>query len=632
MLYTDNYDLNLPEKNEQFNIEHFNDNSRAIDEQLKINSDDINTVNERLLDEIKDRESVNDTLQSDIDTKLNKNQSSSNKGKIMEVSDNGELKPSGLYHKTYITIAELGLTSSATIQNVMDKLAFGESCIIRTDSFSDLTQFNNIRFGYLQITKTVKGLCKIQLNDVIAGDLLYYGRQAGGKFQNWEKLLVDLKDKKTLIANTATLKLDVTKKNSAWYGAIKLTHLYDTSPVEVEIDFKSATDTLKWTVVNGQKYIKKVTYTQDSANKAHYTIGIEFSGTTYGCYQAEVVGGFADINSLTADAFTGDTTAVYGNVWGKNNGVTLVTSPEDLGLTSPCTTVQLVQAMRNTVNNIILSGAIGVFNNSGYSITDVPSNYGLLHIEFISYDRTMIRYDGVNGSNYNGSWIGQIEGNNGTFSGISWVLINPERLDKLKINSTKDVGLSTFETDPFTIGKSNGVNLALDNNEIQARNNGEASTLNLNFLGGDISLGNENSLISIPGRLESQTTYSYQKNYQYCRIELDFHNLNQLGFIKFSIWYGGCTDVAIFFNFVDRKCEYYVDGKQQNIRNIRYLFGFEDESNYDNNHVTIYIALVEKNYGCTYITYPSTILKWFTAEFADTPYAPSESTVANQLV
>ena len=238
----------------------------------------------------------------------------------------------------------------------------------------------------------------------------------GGFAHGWQ----NMKTKTTLVANTANLKLDVTKKNAAWYGAIKLTYLYDTSPVEVEIDFKSATDTLKWTISKGQKYIKKITYTQDTNNKAHYTIGIEFSGTTYGCYQAEVVGDFADINSLTEDAFTGNTTAVYGNPWGKNNGVTLVSAPEDIGLTSPCTTVQLVQAMRNTFNKTITSGAIGVFNNGGNTITDAPSDYGLLHIEVFGHDRTMIRYDGIGSSSYTGSWTGQVVGSNGTFSSVNW--------------------------------------------------------------------------------------------------------------------------------------------------------------------------------------------------------------------
>ena len=206
------------------------------------------------------------------------------------------------------------------------------------------------------------------------------------------------------------------------------------------------------------------------------------------------------------------------------------------------------------------------------------------------------------------------------------------QFNRVTIPSTKDVSLSSYDNDPFVIGTKTGMNMGIDQNEIQVRNNGEADVLYLNDSGGDVVLGNNNSLISIPGRLKSQTTYSYQKNYQYCRIELDFYNFNQIGFIKFSIWDGGCTDVAIFFNFVDRKCEYYVDGKQQNITNIRYLFDFEDESSYDKNHVTIYIALVRKNYGNTFITYPSTALKWFTAEFADTTYAPNKSTVANQLV
>jgi hypothetical protein len=231
----------------------------------------------------------------------------------------------------------------------------------------------------------------------------------------------------TLVTNTQTLKLDITKKNNSWYGAIKLTYLYDTSPVEVEISFRSATDDVRWAIINGQKYINKITYTQDSTNTAHYTIGVEFAGTTYGCYQVDVIGDFAVVNSLTKDAFTGDKTAVYSSPWGKNNGVSLVSAPEDIGLTSPCTTVELVQAMRNKFNKTISSGAIGVFNNGGKTITDAPSDYGLLHIEVFGHDRVLIRYDGIGGSTYAGSWVGKIKGSNGTFSSITWEkpVLNP---------------------------------------------------------------------------------------------------------------------------------------------------------------------------------------------------------------
>ena len=281
----------------------------------------------------------------------------------------------------------------------------------------------------------------------------------------WRK--INTNNSTTLVTNTSTLKLDVTKKNSSWYGAIKLTYLYDTSPVEMEICFRSATDAPTWTINSGQKYVKNVTYTQDSNNTAHYTIGIEFAGTTYGCYQAEVIGGFADINSLTGEAFTGAKTAIYYAPWGKNNGVSLVSAPEDIGLTFPCTSVQLVQAMRNKFNKAINAGAIGIFNNGGKTvcITDAPNDYGLLHIECFGHDRLLIRYDGIGGSSYAGSWIGKVTGSNGTFSGVTW-----ERIDNHYSTGEVAVGTwidgktiyrKTFTKSP-TSNQSNGNQVTID--------------------------------------------------------------------------------------------------------------------------------------------------------------------------
>ena len=250
------------------------------------------------------------------------------------------------------------------------------------------------------------------------------------------------RSKATLVTNTSTLKLDVTKRNSYYYGAVKLTYLYDVSPVEVEIGFRAQTDNLRWTVINGKRYINKITFTQDSSDTAHYTIGIEFVGTTYGCYQVEVIGGFADINSLTNDSFTGNKTAVYYSPDGKNNGVSLVSLPEDIGLTFPCTTVQLVQAMRNKFNTTITTGTIGVFDcvKKTESITDAPSDYGLLHIETFGHDRVLIRFDGIGSSTYVGSWIGKIKGNNGTFSSIEW-----ERIDGVVSTGGEPAVYSTSE-------------------------------------------------------------------------------------------------------------------------------------------------------------------------------------------
>ena len=330
-------------------------------------------------------------------------------------------------------LSQMYLTSNATIQEVIDAVPIGSTAILRTDEFANWsTLFNGIKYGYFKVEKTVNGLSNIELQEVTVPNRRYFGSQSTGKFSAWQQM-----GSLTLVANTTTLKLDVTKLNSGWYGAIKLTYLYDTSPVEVEISFRSATDDLRWAIINGQKYINKITFTQDSSNTAHYTIGIEFSGTVYGCYQAEVIGGFANINELTKEAFTGEKTAVYYSPWGKTNGVTLVSEPEDIGLTFPCTTVQLVQAMRNKFNKTITSGAIGVFNCGGKTktITDAPSDYGLLHIETFGHDRILIRFDGINVSNYAGSWIGQIQGNNGTFSGVTW-----ERTDNTYSTTEQAVG------------------------------------------------------------------------------------------------------------------------------------------------------------------------------------------------
>lgn len=319
---------------------------------------------------------------------------------------------------------------------IVEALSPGEEFVEWFGNFNDrfgLGAEAGSRIDYLSIQKTTAD------NGIILA-ITDYGKTFTRSYSTstlrdwcWDK------SKTTLVANTSTLKLDVTKRNSSWYGTIKLTYLYDTSPVEMEICFRSATDAPTWTINNGQKYVKSVKYTQDSSNTARYTIGIEFSGTTYGCYQAEVIGGFADINSLTKDAFTGANVSPYGTPYGKNNGVTLVSAPEDLGLTFPCTTVQLVQAMRNKFNKTINAGAIGVFNNGGKTvcITDAPNDYGLLHIECFGHDRMLIRYDGIGGSTYAGSWIGKVKGSNGTFSGVTW-----ERTDNMY--STGEIAVGTW--------------------------------------------------------------------------------------------------------------------------------------------------------------------------------------------
>ena len=112
-------------------------------------------------------------------------------GQIVSFDENGEAVAIDAPAGCYTTLDELGLTGDATIDDVRDALKVGENCLIRTDSFSDLSQFNGIQYGYLKITKTVNGMCDIWLNNVVSSEHLFFGRQSSGKFDKWVKVTTE---------------------------------------------------------------------------------------------------------------------------------------------------------------------------------------------------------------------------------------------------------------------------------------------------------------------------------------------------------------------------------------------------------------------------------------------------------
>jgi len=74
-----------------------------------------------------------------------------------------------------------------------------------------------------------------------------------------------------------------------------------------------------------------------------------------------------------------------------------------------------------------------------------------------------------------------------------------------RLTSTRGLSLTSTEH-PFQIGPDSGSNLRLDNNEIQSVNNGGAEALYLQNQGGDLLLGNQNSLITARGGFEEGWT------------------------------------------------------------------------------------------------------------------------------
>lgn len=72
-----------------------------------------------------------------------------------------------------------------------------------------------------------------------------------------------------------------------------------------------------------------------------------------------------------------------------------------------------------------------------------------------------------------------------------------------------NVGLSNFGKEPLSIGAATSVNLGFDGNEIQARNNGYASQLHLNYYGGLVMINNANISsggLKVRGRLNIPTS------------------------------------------------------------------------------------------------------------------------------
>ena len=61
---------------------------------------------------------------------------------------------------------------------------------------------------------------------------------------------------------------------------------------------------------------------------------------------------------------------------------------------------------------------------------------------------------------------------------------------RLRLTGSSDVSLSSTDH-AFQIGSNSGVNIAMDGNELMARNNGSASTLHLNANGGTVKLGDQ---------------------------------------------------------------------------------------------------------------------------------------------
>lgn len=78
--------------------------------------------------------------------------------------------------------------------------------------------------------------------------------------------------------------------------------------------------------------------------------------------------------------------------------------------------------------------------------------------------------------------------------------------NSLNVTSTNDVSLSAVNV-PLMIGSTDLYNIAIDNNELQARNAGAASGFNINISGGNVGIGNASSVTQVNGVLKNGSAF-----------------------------------------------------------------------------------------------------------------------------
>lgn len=310
MLYTNNYNLNLPEKNEQFNIEHFNDNSRAIDEQLKINSDDIDTVNERLLEEIKNRESANDTLQESIDDKLDKTLNGAEG--ILPVANGGTGQTTLPDIFKSIVRSLSGHSSKTLVDN--DKF------LMSTEDHEESGDWGRIHLSqiwtYIQSKiSNVLGLTKLSYNGE-ASTATALTTSAGSVtmpvyFKNGKPVVCtsnQLQDTRMQkLTNSKTWKIVLKRPHGTAGGFISYGYSdVGNDCVFNKINIRISSTTATYEVVEGRDFVDSITCTLDGVN---VTVGIKLKYIAYGTSEIHVPSAFAELVDFTTDDFTGKTVA-----------------------------------------------------------------------------------------------------------------------------------------------------------------------------------------------------------------------------------------------------------------------------------------------------------------------------------
>ncbi|MBU2566282.1 tail fiber domain-containing protein [Patescibacteria group bacterium] len=132
--------------------------------------------------------------------------------------------------------------------------------------------------------------------------------------------------------------------------------------------------------------------------------------------------------------------------------------------------------------------ALSVADNYVYNTTDSMTGYLNLRSAGVGAGSVALQVAGAEALWYNGTYFSWGYGGQDNYFADRVGIGVSDPVAGLQVNNGADAGLSGGGY--IVAGLPTGVNIAMDNNEIMARNNGSGSTLYFNYDGGDIITGN----------------------------------------------------------------------------------------------------------------------------------------------
>lgn len=96
--------------------------------------------------------------------------------------------------KSYVALSELGLDTTATINDIIGAMKDGSMFAYKTDVFDYATEYNNIQYGTVTIHKQSASRVQALMTDKDTGNL-YVGRlDSNNKVIGWRKILTEMSD------------------------------------------------------------------------------------------------------------------------------------------------------------------------------------------------------------------------------------------------------------------------------------------------------------------------------------------------------------------------------------------------------------------------------------------------------